>query len=898
MAALELQAAVDAVLEFDMEELGRNIDRAKSVFQKLRSAANKGATALARSAKEADEGDPPPELLGELPEDAKAQLLEFVVAVAAKVKMYRNLAVSILKELLCSPGSSVADTNWRAVAVKDRALLEKLRDLDAKVAALFQEAEPVATPANMPTAVPETRDSAAANASGYPQVDERPLAREPQVAASPTVVAEVDATAGYEDNSSSFCNVAPPARQKSSDSTGSAPKVVVDNASPSSAEAGKVETRRMLYSALEAMNAIDYEVDSRHLDEAMSAFHNLRRGVNRAAHEHERLSRAIAMGEEPDREIEDMIASSANGCSWEPSRVLMFLFHLKKARPIYERHIDSVARTLPQISPPFRDAAFSSDLLRRWLGVCTTSNEAARVVTYRFASMLRWAAWDCGMHRSRYRERCLRRISPDEDEERWERGRKELFSSTELPKTAIEGLLKGVWLAAEHCSYVRLEQKRALFGVLLSKVTGADEDHSSYKDEWEKHMAEMQREGSMKEQLLSDLRWMVWNICWFTANKVKGYHEDARSSLVRAERHFHRAFRGEVAWRGVNLGGWFLLEPGPCTTFWESLPPQARATCCEWDCCAALGPDKEQVLSHHRNTYFSKEDFAQIRAAGLTHVRLPIGHWCVTGPRPGEPYVGPCLDLLDQALNLLEESGLRVVLDLHGCVGGESGDAPCGRKWDSWRPKHFDLDASLAVLKTIAERYAQRMSVCGIGICNEPSEQMSLNSLMKYYVEAVRTIRQAGMRPGEVAIILPVFTEWRLSTFMDHWEANYRAFEDCVLDVHLYQSFGRYWCTMSLDQHMKEAEKRASLLERMPACCVSEWSLSLPDAATGGQPAPVEILRRFGQLQLQAYEGATHGWFFWTWKDSAGLAWSLQESLQQEVLTVPGGGRSSTLLNP
>jgi len=55
----------------------------------------------------------------------------------------------------------------------------------------------------------------------------------------------------------------------------------------------------------------------------------------------------------------------------------------------------------------------------------------------------------------------------------------------------------------------------------------------------------------------------------------------------------------------------------------------------------------------------------QIAAAGLNHVRIPIGYWAVT-PLPGDPYVQGAYDMLGAALDWARSHGLKVWIDLHG----------------------------------------------------------------------------------------------------------------------------------------------------------------------------------------------------------------------------------------
>jgi len=405
----------------------------------------------------------------------------------------------------------------------------------------------------------------------------------------------------------------------------------------------------------------------------------------------------------------------------------------------------------------------------------------------------------------------------------------------------------------------------------------------------------MQREGVLAEGLVVELRWMLWNMAWYVAGRSKGHARRARVALLRVERHLHRAFRGDIRWRGVNLGGWFLLEPGPSGEFWEALPPDARSSTCEWSCCEALGPEAPQLVAQHRRSYFKKRDFEEIQAAGLSHVRLPIGAWCVLGPRPGEPFVGPCLEDLDRAMDLIEAEGLRVVLDLRGGVGGQNAERQCGHEQLEWRPRMWDVEACLEALRVLCERYAGRACVCGVGVLGEPSMDIPGAELSRYCEAAVEVVRRAGMRAGEVTVLLPVFPELRAAEVLDLWDASYPRYEDCTFDVHLYQWRGAYWETKSLAGHMQAAAHRATLIGRMPTCCVSEWCLALPKLAmsSAGEDEARDICADFARLQLEAFEVATHGWFFWTWKDSTGIQRSLRTCLAKGVLKIPSGSSRS-----
>lgn len=114
--------------------------------------------------------------------------------------------------------------------------------------------------------------------------------------------------------------------------------------------------------------------------------------------------------------------------------------------------------------------------------------------------------------------------------------------------------------------------------------------------------------------------------------------------------------------RGVNLGGWLVLEPWITPGIFEEGGDSAVD---EWTLSAALGHRAHERLKLHWNTFMEQKDFDRIKGAGLTHVRIPIGYWAVA-PIQGEPFVQGQVDMLDAAIDWARHSGLKVNVDLHG----------------------------------------------------------------------------------------------------------------------------------------------------------------------------------------------------------------------------------------
>ncbi|KAF8625182.1 hypothetical protein AX15_005491, partial [Amanita polypyramis BW_CC] len=119
--------------------------------------------------------------------------------------------------------------------------------------------------------------------------------------------------------------------------------------------------------------------------------------------------------------------------------------------------------------------------------------------------------------------------------------------------------------------------------------------------------------------------------------------------------------------RGVNLGGWLVLEPWITPSIFDNTGDTRIVD--EWtfglyqDSTTALN-----TLKNHWNTWITESDFAAIAAAGsyrsLNHVRLPIGYWAFE-VGSGEPYIQGQLPYLQKAVTWAQNHGLKLIVDLH-----------------------------------------------------------------------------------------------------------------------------------------------------------------------------------------------------------------------------------------
>lgn len=348
------------------------------------------------------------------------------------------------------------------------------------------------------------------------------------------------------------------------------------------------------------------------------------------------------------------------------------------------------------------------------------------------------------------------------------------------------------------------------------------------------------------------------------------------------------------------------------------------------------------AITKHREDFISLEDFRRLKASGVNSLRLPFGYWIVLGPLGNDPYFGPGLEYVDRAVAWAEEVGLQILLDLHGCPGGESAEAPCGRRrrprgpkgQDRWRWRQWHFEETLRALRVVARRYRNSKAVTGIAVCNEPSPEVPLPVLSRFYARAVAAVRRSGMAASRVSVVLPVFQR-PLAPFAAAWKlraarsakaqvklcskssrsrlkkgkvrkatrvrkaligrtvrtARKEALslrpgeleDNICFEVHWYHCFENYWHGRTFAQHLRAVQEHAQELQRFPIV-VGEWSLALGCGVQPGRLSLKQMRTLFAQAQLAAYSQATHGWFFWNWSDNHGVEWDWLRARSQGLV--------------
>ncbi|EJF55770.1 glycoside hydrolase [Dichomitus squalens LYAD-421 SS1] len=257
--------------------------------------------------------------------------------------------------------------------------------------------------------------------------------------------------------------------------------------------------------------------------------------------------------------------------------------------------------------------------------------------------------------------------------------------------------------------------------------------------------------------------------------------------------------------RGVNLGGWLVLEPFIVPSLFEKYqnvtPTPALPTgqaVDEWSLSVAMLNDTTEgggigQIEDHYKTFITEQDFAAIAGAGLNWVRLPVPYWAIE-TWPGEPFLAnKAWDYVLLAIQWARKYGLRMYLELHTVPGSQNGYNHSGRLG----PINFlngymgiaNAQRTMDYVRFLTEFFSQEgySDVVQIfGPINEPLLGIiGRDQLTRFYLQAHDIIRNiTGIGKGPYIAIHDGFQS----------DASWKDFlpgsDRIMLDTHPYVAFG------------------------------------------------------------------------------------------------------------
>jgi len=368
--------------------------------------------------------------------------------------------------------------------------------------------------------------------------------------------------------------------------------------------------------------------------------------------------------------------------------------------------------------------------------------------------------------------------------------------------------------------------------------------------------------------------------------------------------------------RGVNLGGWLVLEPWITPSLFDGTGNPAIVD--EWTFGQYQDPgDALAKLAQHWETWITEDDFKAIADAGLNHVRIPIGYWAYD-VGPGEPFISGQHDYLLKAVTWAGQYNLKVIVDLHGAPGSQNGFDNSGQSmsFPEWHSNQTNIDRTNNIMRRIAYEFRYSSQVVSvIAPLNEPAGfygQQVLDATRQYWYDSYGNIRYpTGQQSNVVALIHDAFQSL---SYWDNFMPN-DQYTGVAMDTHIYQMFSDE-VSQNNQGHIQSACGNAGRLidynQNNIWTIVGEWTPAMTDCAkylngrgvgarydgSISKDAPFygscegltgpgwtfsddykSFLRQTWEAQVITYEKAS-GWVQWTWKTESADDWSYSAGLQ------------------
>lgn len=385
--------------------------------------------------------------------------------------------------------------------------------------------------------------------------------------------------------------------------------------------------------------------------------------------------------------------------------------------------------------------------------------------------------------------------------------------------------------------------------------------------------------------------------------------------------------------RGVNLGGWLLLEPWITPELFREVNGDRELIVDEWTFAYYVDADSAtEILQTHWDTFITKSDFEILSKAGISHLRIPVGYWAVD-VQEGEPFPQPqdesegILFHLKQAFLWAEELDMKVLVDLHGAPGSQNGFDNSGKRGKIRWLEEQNVERTLRIIeqfckllnKWVENDDVKADTIYGIELLNEPwGVQADIWEEIRdrFYPNGYKIVRDS-IGDAFTVSIQQGFRPWY--NFYDYM-SDPDKYTKVALDIHSYHAFGPFWNLVASQDNAWSVNLEAACLyhwELMNVTLntfVGEWSLAITDCQLylqGGYNEPYHpgcgkevctqynsdfstytdeyktFLRNFMLAQMDSFEFGDNGigWFFWTAKTENHCApeWDLIFLIENQI---------------
>lgn len=217
-----------------------------------------------------------------------------------------------------------------------------------------------------------------------------------------------------------------------------------------------------------------------------------------------------------------------------------------------------------------------------------------------------------------------------------------------------------------------------------------------------------------------------------------------------------------VPLRGVNLGGWFIMEKwmSPLTSDSESDTYTVMQTL-----DSRFGVSTEQsLINSYQQHWITTTDLDNIRNLGFNLIRVPVwyGQFYNLNDISASGWRPDAFNELDWVVSNAAQRGIYTIIDMHGVVGGQSKSDDTGRAGQNlyWTDSNAQAETAAMWLQ-IAAHYNGNPNVAGYDLINEPMNAPNTSAVWTAFNNLYGTVRSAD--PDHMVIMEGTFGNWNWS---------------------------------------------------------------------------------------------------------------------------------------
>ena len=327
---------------------------------------------------------------------------------------------------------------------------------------------------------------------------------------------------------------------------------------------------------------------------------------------------------------------------------------------------------------------------------------------------------------------------------------------------------------------------------------------------------------------------------------------NAQSLLHTSGRNIVNANGNTVQLRGVNLGGWFIMEKWMCPLDSGSLP-DTYSVIQELDNRFGIAEEQSLIKTYQQN-WITTTDLDNIKNGGYNAVRVPVwwGQFYPINNVSNSGFRSDAFDVLDTLVSNAASRGLYVIIDMHGVVGGQSTSDDTGQQnQNQYWTNSNDQGNTAYMWWQIANHYKGNATVAGYDLINEPIGAPNSNAVWTVYNNLYNSVRSAD--PSHMIFMEGAYGSWNWSMLPN--PATYG------------------WTNVVYEMHEYQYNSSASQIEAGSTNQVNDFN----NHASWNVPGYIGEWNDFGTgsstwaFSQNAYNNAGLSWTMWSYKATHGL---------------------------